>query len=286
MSLPQAQQQIAADIAARTARHQADIAQAITSGTLGQPGSPLNLLTDGDSWFDYPLPLLTHSDVIAQLPGLCAKPPLILNLAHHGDATTTEVGLSRVQKIKAAIENSANGQFDAILFSGGGDDIAGDSFRIWLNDASSVGGDPAKGLNPTRFSAVLQVVQASYLDLIDLRNCELPNAPIFVHGYDFAIPSGVPAPCGIGPWLKPSLDDCGWTSLAQATQIVHDALFQFATMLQKLASDPANNLIYIPTQGTLLETDWANELHPTPDGFKKIATKFQAALAAKFPGRS
>jgi hypothetical protein len=289
-SLPQARQKIMSDIAARTAQHQAAIAAATASGVFSQPNAPLNLLADGDSWFDYPLngtvPFFDCTDIIAQLPGLCAKAPFILKLAHYGDATTTELGLSRVQKIRAAINNQANGKFDAILFSGGGDDLVGDPFRIWLNDFSGVGGVVANGLNPTRFNAILEVVEASYLDLIDLRNNELPGAPIFVHGYDFAIPSGIGAPCGIGPWLKPSLDDCGWTDLAQATQIVHDALAQFAAMLQRLAGNPVNNMIYVPTQGTLTtQAQWSNELHPIPSGFNQFASKFEAALAAKFPGR-
>jgi hypothetical protein len=225
-----------------------------------------------------------RTDVIAQLPSLCAKPPFVLKLAHYGDATSTELGLSRVQKIKGAIGDPANGAFDAILFSGGGDDIVGDSFCIWLNDVSSVGNDWTHALDAQRFSAVLELIKASYLDLIDLRNNELPDAPTFAHDYDFAIPSGVGV-CGIGPWLKPSLDYCGWTDAAAAAQIVHAALAQFGTVLQQLAADPANNVICVPTQGTLTAGDWANELHPTPAGFQKIAAKFKTALAATFPNR-
>jgi hypothetical protein len=42
----------------------------------------------------------------------------------------------------------------------------------------------------------------------------------------------------------------------------------------------------VDTQTTLVASDWANELHPFPDGFKKIAQKFVDALRAKFPGRN
>jgi hypothetical protein len=41
----------------------------------------------------------------------------------------------------------------------------------------------------------------------------------------------------------------------------------------------------VDTQTTLVASDWANELHPFPDGFKKIAQKFVDALREKFPGR-
>jgi hypothetical protein len=288
MSLPQARQQIIADLAMREAQHQAAIAGALSTGSLGQPGSPLNLLADGDSWFDYPLDANgrwgSGYDIIAQLNSLPSK-PFILNRAHYGDATTTELGYTRVKKMTDAIRNPANGPFDAILFSGGGDDVVGDQFCIWLNDAASVQNDPTKALNDARFNAVLGLIKASYSDLVGFRNDELgAEIPIYVHGYDFAIPSGKGVYC-FGPWLKPSLDYCGWTDLNQATQIVRNALTRFGELIQQLAKDATDNIIYVPTQGTLAATDWANELHPTPDGFRKIAAKFQTALDRKFPGR-
>lgn len=279
-------QTIANDLATRQANYKQSIVAASAAGVLGKPNSPLNLLADGDSWFDYPLDgngLGGPTDIIAQLPGQCAIPPNILNLAHHGDATTTELGLTRTQKILDAIKNTPpGGKFDAILFSGGGDDIVGDSFVIWLNDAGDVNSNPAFGLNRVRFNSILNVIESSYLDLIQLRDNNLPGVPIFAHGYDFAIPTGIGV-CTVGPWLKPSLDFCDWTNPADALQIVHDALVQFGALIARLASDPANNLIYVQTQGTLNPAQWANELHPTNVGFGLITAKFKAALAA-YPG--
>jgi len=41
----------------------------------------------------------------------------------------------------------------------------------------------------------------------------------------------------------------------------------------------------VPTQGTLAKEDWANELHPYPPGFEKLAGRFLSALQHRFPGR-
>ena len=246
-------------------------------------------MADGDSWFDYPLngtiPGVSRTDIISQLPSLCAKKPYILKLAHYGDTSTTELGLERTQKIVAALNDANNGKFDAILFSGGGNDVVGDPLVIWLNDAKEAGGNPAYGLNQTRFNGILGVIKSSLLDLIALRDEYLPKAPIFVHAYDLAIPSGIGAPCGIGPWLKPALDFCGWTDANEARQIVASALSQLGTLVGSIASNPDNNVIYVETQGILNDADWDNELHPKPPGFKNIALKWREALAAKFPGR-
>jgi hypothetical protein len=66
---------------------------------------------------------------------------------------------------------------------------------------------------------------------------------------------------------------------------VKTILVQFRAMLQRLASDPAHNMVLVETQGTLAPGDWANELHPTGAGFARIAAHFRAALAARFAHR-
>lgn len=123
------------------------------------------------------------------------------------------------------------------------------------------------------------MVEACYLSLFALRDRIVPGVLIFGHCYDFPIPNGAHPPCA-GPWLKPSLDFCNW-SVADGTTIVHDALAAFRTMVKRLADKPANRFHLVDTQGTLAPADWANELHPYPDGFRKIAQKFADALAAE-----
>jgi lysophospholipase L1-like esterase len=277
-------QQVSNEIAKRTMEHKLALMTRM-------PGTHLNLLADGDSWFDYPLNgsvFGPHTDVIAQLPGVCSIPPTILNLAHYGYTSTQEMGYARQQAISKAISDPSNGVFDAILMSGGGNDIAGDSLCIWLNDAADVGNDPTRAVNQTRFTAAVNMVKASYLDLIALRDDLLPGAPIFVHDYDYAIPSGKSASIlgvySMGPWLKPSLEYCGWTDPAQGAAIIKGVMQQFAAMLAELASQPENNLVHVQTQGTTDVSTWPNELHPGPDGFRAVAKKIAAALAVKFPG--
>lgn len=286
---------ISSEIADRTKAHQASIASLrstrrrltqVDSPAAASP-NPLVLLAHGDSWFDYPLNgndlSISSTDVIAQLQSMGGNPPRILNVSHHGDATEDEMSLPKQQRLIAALQDPSNwldsALPDAILFSGGGDDIAGDQFCIFLDYA----GGP-DGLDPARFTAALGGVRGDYMDLFAFRNRFASGVPIFAHSYDFPIPNGTHPAC-VGPWLKPSLDFCGY-NVAEGTEIVHAALAQFKGMLADLAQDPANNFVLVDTQGSLQASDWANELHPYPAGFKTIAGKFLAALAAKFPGRT
>ena len=286
---------IEADIAKRTKVHQSRVSA--LKGIRSRPAltaeadeqTPLSLLAIGDSWFDYPLdgngPFPRDTDIIAHLRSMGAPAPLILNVSHFGDATTAELALPKQQRLVAALSDPANwlsgGRPDAILFSGGGNDIAGDRFCIYLDARPSESG----GLDTTRVQGVLASIEASYLDLFSLRDQYAPGVPIFAHNYDFPIPNGVHPICSPSAWLRPSLLFRGWTDVDEGALIVRAGLSLFSDLLARLARAPANNFHLVETQGTLRPEDWANELHPYPQGFGAVAAKFVAALSTVLPGR-
>jgi hypothetical protein len=276
------------EIARRVRAHQDKIAREKARMRAGPAVAPrLAILAHGDSWFDYPLsgntPILGTTDIVQHLQNMGSPNPFILNLSQWGDATTAEMSWPKQQDIIDQLQNPSNwfdGKPDAILISGGGNDVAGDQFCIFLDDA------PA-GLDITRFSDVLGMIEASYSVLFRLRDKYAPGVPIFGHCYDFAIRDGRPTFCA-GPWLEPSLKYCGYT-VAQGAPIVRQALQEFKQKLIGFESVAKNNFVLVDTQGTLTnpdyKQDWANELHPYPEGFSEIAGKFLSALRTKFPGR-
>lgn len=101
-------------------------------------------------------------------------PPKILNISHYGDATTDEMGLVKQKRLIKALSDPNNwltGQPDAVLFSGGGNDIAGDPFCIYLDYKDS----SASGLDAERFAGRLASIRASYLDLFEFRDRYAPG---------------------------------------------------------------------------------------------------------------
>jgi hypothetical protein len=193
------------------------------------------------------------------------------------------LGVSRRERIIANLKDPYNGNFDALLFSGGGNDIAGDQFCLWIQENAN-GGNPQYAVDQQRLADILGVIQAAYVDLIEIRNSINSACTIFLHSYDFAQPSGIGV-CGLGPWLKPSLDLRKWTQFSQAAEIVKQVLLAFDKILVQIEQQN-KNVIYVRTQGTLSpDTDWANELHPTEQGFNKIANVFLKAMRGHFPGR-
>jgi hypothetical protein len=245
----------------------------------------LRILAEGDSWFKYPLGPISHplrDGVIFHLSQLLGYP--IANMAHPGEEVRRMLGLVNRQDIAKRLRDPRI-RFDALLFSGGGNDLVGDQLIIWLKDSLP----PA--LDNAAIQGALAVLEAEFRELVLIRDKWSPDTVIFVNCYDFPAVTGIPAPCNIGPWLKPSLDylygEAGQPVPADEDAVVKKLLEGFMAMLQKVASDPSvKNFEVVMTQGTLEPgdpADWQNEIHPSSAGFRKIAKVFQAALLAKFP---
>jgi hypothetical protein len=252
-----------------------------------RPGKEnLRILAEGDSWFEYPLPWPRGDGVIYQLQGLLGY--TIANMAHHGLEVDQIMGLSLRQEIVSRL-TAPEVKYDALLFSGGGDDLVGDRFCIWLRDTPPPV-PPPQMLDDNAVNAALAVLEGEYHELVDLRDQYSPGTVIFVHDYDFPAITGKGV-CGDGPWLKPSLDyaykHIGVASPAAQDEyeVVKILLQKFGAMLNTVATDPkVKDFVLVQTQGTLKPTnsDWQNEIHPSPSGFKKLARKFQEAITARF----
>ena len=238
----------------------------------------VRILAEGDSWFDYP----PGVDVIGALKKLIKLP--IANMAHHGDEVRQMLALKQRKELEQRMAKGApDGKpWDALLFSGGGNDMVGDELCIWIKTYSgTMNADQLVDTKP--FGAVLGIIEAGYRDLIALRDRLSPGTKIFVNQYDFALPSGKGV-CNVGPWLKPSLDFRVIPPDMQG-DVVKVILTKFATLLASIATS-TSNFFPVPTQGTLPGSTnewWANEIHPTDKGFKLIAEQFLASMKAQFP---
>jgi hypothetical protein len=247
------------------------------------PAQPLQIFAEGDSWFDYPIPLF-GGGIIPRLQARLGVP--ILNLAKAGDEVRFMLGVEerRILASQLTAGCPAGGPWDALLFSGGGNDIVANPMALWVKEF-----DPAVApknlINQPRFNAALELVRAGYEDLIALRDALSPGTQLLFHGYDFALPDGRGV-CFMGPWLKPTFDLHKFPAGSPARfEVVKAMLTQFAQLLRSL--ERPNSVTFVNTQGTLtpIASSWHNELHPSKEGFNKFAALFHAKLKALFPGR-
>lgn len=244
--------------------------------------APLQVLAEGDSWFDYPVPFF-GGGIIPRLEDRLGVP--ILSLAKAGDEVRYMLGVEERELLSQHLTDGcpAGGAWDVLLFSGGGNDIVDNPMALWVRDWNPALA-PIDHIQQARFTSALALVRAGYEDLIALRDAVSPETYLVFQGYDFAIPDGRGI-CNLGPWLKPTFDLRRFPTQAAAFEVVKEMLRQFAAMLTALAAAP--KVTFINGQGTLPQqkSSWHNELHPSRAGFERFADLFYTTLKGLFPAR-
>ena len=238
---------------------------------------PLQVFAEGDSWFDYPVPFF-GGGVIPRLEDRLGVP--ILNLAKAGDEVRFMLGVEERRLLIEQFTNGcpAGGPWDAMLFSGGGNDIVDDPMALWIRDFNAAL-PPAALIHQGRLDAALALVRAGYEDLIGLRDRLSPQTHLFFHGYDFAIPDGRGI-CHLGPWLKPTFDLARLPDPGVGVRRHEDPPPAVRRDAARRWRSSHANVTFINGQGTLAPqpSSWHNELHPSKAGFNAFATLFHRAL--------
>ena len=265
-------------------------AKKLAAASGGAPtGSRGVLVAEGDSWFDYPF-----YDVLQKLDDDFGWD--IENVAHRGDSVESMAydGGQLADFVRAIQRVVRRGDVPhAILMSGGGNDVAGDSFAMLLNHRSS----PVYGFNPAVIDGVVQTrIRVAYTTMLSAVTAACQDllgapVPILVHGYDYPVPDGRgflggwgPLP---GPWLEPGFREKGYDDLAERVAIARDLIERLYAMLAQVVALPAFAHVQVVDLRNALSTDlvnnryktwWGNELHPTQQGFRKVAGLFDAKL--------
>jgi lysophospholipase L1-like esterase len=257
-----------------------------TARALAVPPATGLLVAEGDSWFDYPL-----HDVLTMLEDEHGFD--VESVAHKGD-TVEDMAYSGGQfdDFARLLEKVLRqGRVpDAILLSGGGNDIAGNEFAMLLNHAASglppINDDVVRGVIDVRTRNAYATL-ISGLKEIAMRLLKRP-IPVVVHGYDYPVPDGRGFLGGFGflpgPWLQPGFQRKGFADVDANTTVVGTLIDRFNAMLRQLSrSDGFEHVRYVDLRDTLshaagYKRDWANELHPTKSGFAAVADKIAKAI--------
>lgn len=250
------------------------LSAAFAEGAVLDPGP---VVAEGDSWFDYP----PHRDILDHLVGLYGwrvrrlsragdtLENMILGTAFgprfRRDPAPLDLTIAELKRLKSRV----------LLFSGGGNDIAGDEFASYLNHADS-------GL-PVLRERALDDAMAYFRRLIEgmlarLRQ-EVGDIHVFAHGYAHPVPDGrgvVKVPVlgwtFFGPWLKPALTA---KNVPQAShrRLVNVLIDRFNTMLHQVEAASGGQFHAIDARGLIADADWANELHVKSPAYARIATR-------------
>jgi hypothetical protein len=236
-----------------------------THSVLKDAGNATVLLV-GDSWFWYPFDNLAV-ELGARLPNQ------VLLVVGRSGAEACEWSTKFRKDIDFAFKMFAQGA-SALLLSGGGNDIAGmNDFLRLLDDDCSGAGDAAACFRAGEPDTLLSMIDGCYRTLITKFRAFNPTAPIVVHHYDYAWPTGAGV-FGPGTWLKAPMDRA---NVADRPPLRREILKTLVDGLRDrqiaLSTEPNLGVHVAMTAGKLPETEdaWANELHPTPEGFRLLA---------------
>lgn len=289
--------QLTKDRVAYETKYEADLEKDIVSfrkktpdvfGKAKRGKKPRTILAEGDSWMKY---CVGHA-VAWHLTKLDRRRNHLMNIGSPSDTAAEILNGGSAKRLARELKRgpARNRKYDVLIFSAGGNDILDKSvFRTFLNDYAS--GMTAKDvINKSMLNAAFKMLFANYDRLFSIRDKNSPDTLIYMNQYDYAQPGigGIfPYRRGtryrIGPWLEPGLDDAGVPKAMWGDVVVELLKYYKSRLKSHIKKNGVTKLVLIETQGALAASDWDNEIHPTFQGFKKVAQLFQKQLDTDFP---
>ncbi len=242
---------------------------------------PGKIIAEGDSWFDY----MPGTDLMDCLKNLFDYD--IDNYATAGDTLENMIFGTRINKnfqrvtpqIETVLLRIQQVQPKVFLFSGGGNDIAGDEFESYLNHKNS----DLPVLREEFVNKMIDVVFREYLDKLIKRVALVsPNTHVVMHGYGHTIPTGEGVDLLFftfaGPWMRPALAKKGIFDPTEQKQLVFNLIDKYNGMLKAL-DDEHDSFHHVDLRSVLNpQNDWVNELHLKNSAYARSAREIHSKI--------
>jgi hypothetical protein len=257
------------------------------------------LVSEGDSWFQFPLAV---QDVVDHLNSHF----LIWSLGAAGDTLQNITDASNPRDLSYEYMpalRALRAHVKGFLFSAAGNDIIGEFLqpdgtrgralqRILKNPGTGTS-DPAAYVDEAELAARLAGISAGYAKVIaDIRGEPgFETLPIFVHGYDYVFPhewqgegsrrkqlwANPP-----GRWLGAAFSTHGISDEAVRRAVMVMLIDRLYAALELVAGDPAHSRVHVvDCRGAMPDVgDWIDEIHGRNPGFARVAERFRVAIEA------
>lgn len=252
-------------------------------------GSKTPLVAEGDSWFDFS-PIgpdvldWLERDYGYDIKSFAKAGACVYEMAYGVDKRIFGRDPAQLELLVKGIHEHRP---RAVLLSGGGNDFAGPEFILTIHHALA---NP-KGINEGVLKALfIDEIEPGFRLVIGTalaagRAAGLGELPIVVHGYDYPFPDGRKAlnlgPLGgVGPWMRDSFMKKGYAAykVEDLQKLVARFINELYAMHERLKKE-FHSIRIVNVRGTLpRQSDWHDELHPTTDGFRAVAAKFQEVI--------
>lgn len=265
-------------------------------------------LAQGDSWFSIgAIPPTLTTNVFAELQ--LRKSVVIVNCARPGMVLTRMADTTTESMFLRQLTGNLARKWDAILISGVGNDVIDaaqlpptyteDKRLLKIIDERT--GDPMDGdtyISEAGWQTLANHITVVFDILVSRRNAGVNrDTPMLFHNYARLQPRPASAGLGFGPWLQPAfsvfaIPQNAWLAVSDALMNRADKLLQ--KLVEKTqALNAGGKLLLVNTRSANLtladantsgrSNDYQNEIHPTADGYEKIAAVWRTSLES-LPG--
>jgi len=215
------------------------------------------IVSEGDSWFQYPFVL---KDVIDHL----AQDFAVLSLGAAGDTLANMINerefLDPIGRYSASV----------FLISGGGNDLVADGFLAEHLREFDPALAPADYLLPSFGDLVATAIQ-QYDKIFRMVEQAYPQVAIVCHGYDR------PVPLNDGKWIGKPMAKRSIKDKALQKAIAGLMIDRFNLELSRL-SGTFGQVSYVDCRAVVKDDRWHDELHPVDAGYADVAARFKKVI--------
>ncbi|HEX5612098.1 MAG TPA: hypothetical protein VFX67_05565 [Burkholderiales bacterium] len=248
-----------------------------------QPGEWPTMLAIGDSWFWYP-----HNNLLEALARHAKlKDPYrhMVCLGRNGAYLSDYVDVPgrpgpQAARLKELLRPDPLQYITAFLVSGAGNDSV--EYGLGLRDDCSTASAPEDCIAEEGMRELVGNVTKSMSLLLHevlwAFDAQRRAPLVLLHGYDYAVPDGRPfrlAMLSQGPWLSVAMDRRQVPPDLELRKGIVRILIDRINAAFANYARPGSGIHFIDStnaldSGAAYQDDWANELHPTRDGFDRI----------------
>lgn len=249
------------------------------------------LVSEMDSWGQFPI-------VIREIVDHLNKDFMVWSVGAAGDTAQNMVFgplvPRRTEYVRALMKQKKD--VKAFVFSAAGNDIIGEDpdtgrpvIRDLIKPFNGNHSDVEGHIDHVLLAKKLNFLRGAYSKVInDIRSVkEFENLPIIIHGYDvpYPYPWGAsdkrnPAWAKNDKWLGSAFKAKGIDNKKLGRPILAFLIDSLYDMLGEFSRKPKESGVWLVNcRGALPKvTDWADEIHGTSDGFKKVASRFKTTI--------
>jgi hypothetical protein len=227
--------------------------------------SGVKIVSEGDSWFQFPFLLKDVIDWISESDDYAAW-----SLDAAGDTLKNMTSDLNIDKIVNAIIDKRP---DIFLISGGGNDMFADGVFSTLLSPFTPKRTPSEYLN-REFDLFIDKIIEHYRKLFEEILRRFPGIKIICHGYDYVIPreSGI--------FMGNKMQSKNIHNASLQREIMKVAIDRFNEAQKILVSEHQfrKHVFHVDCRGAVNQNNWFDEIHPKSDGFESVANRFKKVI--------